>query len=81
MDSTNEATLDRFHLCLCQDWCAPGHYSSLPLGSLAALLNFVIVANTSVGSDRALGSTPNWWLLLHPNPNTAPLIVTMILWS
>ena len=62
------------------------HVGTLPLGSLATPFNFVTRANNSMGiktvsSDRALGSTtPNWWLMLRPNPNTAPLIVTMMPW-
>jgi hypothetical protein len=49
--------------------------------------DFVTAANTSVGSntsissDRALGSTtPNCWLSFNPNLNIAPLVVTMTLW-
>jgi hypothetical protein len=59
---------------------------TLPLGNFAVPLNFVIAPNTSVGvktvsPNRALGSTtPNQWPLLHPNPNTAPLIVTIVSW-
>jgi hypothetical protein len=79
--------MDHFHLHLHQGWCAPGYYNSLPSGSLTTPLKFVTAANTSVGvktmsSDRVLGSpTPNWWSLLLPNPNTAPLIVTMMPWK
>jgi hypothetical protein len=62
------------------------HVVTLPSGSLVAPLNFVTATNTSVGvetvsPDRALGSTtPNWWSLLHPNPNMALLIITMTPW-
>jgi hypothetical protein len=60
---------------------------TLPSSNLAAPLSFDIALNTSVGvetilSHRALGSTtPNWWSLLDPHPNMAPLIVTMMLWK
>jgi hypothetical protein len=63
------------------------HIVTLPSSNLTTLLNFVTAVNTSVGvkivsPDRALGSTtPNWWSLLHPNPNTAPDIVTMMPWK
>jgi hypothetical protein len=70
-----------------QGCCALGRRCSrFASGSLAASLNFVIATNTSVGietvsPDRALGSTtPNWWSLLCPNPNTTPLIVIMTPW-
>jgi hypothetical protein len=84
--STQEALLDHFHDLFNQGWCALGRSNSFSSSSLAALLNFVIATNTSMGVktvsfDRALGSTtPNWWQLFHPNPKTAPFIVTMTLW-
>ena len=62
------------------------HVVTLPSSSLPTPLTFVIIANTLLGVEiispnRALGSTtPNWRLLLHPNPNMAPFIVTMTLW-
>jgi hypothetical protein len=63
------------------------HVVTLPSSSLAACLNFVTAANNSLGikivsPHRTLGSTTsNMWLSLRPNQNTAPLIVTMMLWK
>jgi hypothetical protein len=63
------------------------HVTILPSGSLAILLNLFTIANTSMGVEivspkGVLGSiTPNWWSLFHPNPNIAPLTVTMMSWE